>query len=116
MKIVSEIESYDLTARLAAKAPAFYGFGSETSSKTINVTNAFDGQCILIESNLTFTLVHAGLRTNGVVRFVQVGNDTSTIQTSDDAVPSQYSDISAGGYVDWTWAGDKWVLTGVYTF
>jgi hypothetical protein len=116
MNVLSDIKSDDLTARFNAKAPAFYGFGTETASKTINVSNTLDGQCILIDSNLTFTIVHAGLRTNGVVRFVQIGASTSAVQTSDEAVPTQACDVNQGGYVDWSWTGSKWVLTGVYTF
>lgn len=116
MNIQSDIVSGDLTERFAEKAPAFYGFAVETASKTINVSNTFDGQCILIDSNLTFTLVHAGLRTTGVVRFVQISVDTSAIQTSDNAVPTQNLDINQGGFVDCIWTGSKWVFVGNYTF
>lgn len=116
MNVLSDVKSNDLIERFAAKAPAFYGFSTETASKTINVSNTFDGQCILIDSNLTFTLVHAGLRTNGVVRFVQIGVATSAVQTSDDAVPTQSIDINQGGFLDCMWTGSKWVFIGVYTF
>lgn len=116
MKILTNIESDDLSERFNAKAPAFYGFGTETTSKTINVSNTFDGQCILIDSNLTFTLVHAGLRTNGVVRFVQISSASSNVQTSDDAVPTQSLDLNESGFVDCIWTGSKWVFVGNYTF
>jgi len=116
MQILSNVQSDDLSERLAAKHPRFFGFDEVSGSGTLSADAQYDGHCFLLSENIVITIEENGMPVGGVVRFVYIGNESAVVETSDTARPSSFVDLTPGGFVDCIWTGSMWVFVGVYTY
>lgn len=116
MRILSDINSADLTARLGVKAEKLKSFQTLSTSQTITPIPADSGKVFYVGASIEITLEHSEFVTGDFLMFIKNSAEgTANINTSDSAEPAASIDISPGQNVTAVWSGSQWVFIGNYT-